>query len=90
MNVFIAPVNVNILSDRRIGVTQQLGDGANVLSFFVQNRGVSMPKGVVRTMGHLGVFTSGLERLSHLVRIPANPTSDSNRKPPPIPVESIQ
>jgi len=25
-----------------------------------------------------------------MMRIPANPTSDSNRKPPPIPVESIQ
>jgi hypothetical protein len=44
VNLFIPPVNTNILGDCGIGVAEQFRYGPDVLSFFVKDGGVRMSK----------------------------------------------
>ena len=50
VDLLVSPMNVDVLGDGRIGVSNQLGDCSDVFASLVQNRGVGMPKRMMRAM----------------------------------------
>ena len=65
MDLVIPPVDIDVLGNGRIRVTQELGNHANVCALLASDGGIGMSERMMGAMTNPSVFTSRLKRFSH-------------------------